>query len=79
MPSQAVEIDWRAATAPGANDGYLTLWINGLEKATLTALDNDTRRMDQVRLGAVSGIDAGTRGTYYFDAFASRRLSPIGF
>ena len=76
--AQAVEIDWRAASAPGANDGYLTLWINGLEKATLTALDNDTRRMDQVRLGAVSGIDAGTRGTYYFDAFASRRSSYIG-
>ena len=25
-----------------------------------------------------AGIDAGTRGTYFFDAFESRRLSYIG-
>jgi hypothetical protein len=29
-------------------------------------------------LGAVAGIDAGTRGTYYFDAFESRRQNYIG-
>ena len=76
--AQAVEIDWQAGSAPGANDGHLTLWIDGLQKTSLAALDNDTRRIDQVRLGAISGIDAGTRGAYYFDAFASRRLSSIG-
>jgi hypothetical protein len=41
-------------------------------------VDNDTRRIDQARLGAVSGIDTGTRGTYYFDAFESRRQTFIG-
>ncbi len=40
--------------------------------------DNDTRRIDRVRLGAVAGIDTGTRGTYYFDAFESRRQTAIG-
>ncbi|HEX9872656.1 MAG TPA: DUF4832 domain-containing protein [Candidatus Tectomicrobia bacterium] len=73
-----VELDWQAATAAGANDGYLTLWIDGVQKANLTAVDNDTRRIDRVRLGAVAGIDTGTRGTYFFDAFESRRQTSIG-
>ena len=40
-----------------------------VQQADLTGVDNDTRRIDQVRLGAVSGMDSGTRGTYFFDAF----------
>ncbi|MEK7324212.1 MAG: hypothetical protein AAB217_03015 [Chloroflexota bacterium] len=74
----SVEIDWRAATAAGANNGGLTLWIDGAQQADLTGVDNDTRRIDRARLGAVSGIDSGTRGAYYFDAFESRRATYIG-
>jgi hypothetical protein len=73
-----LEIDWQAATAPDANNGSLTFWIDGMQKAKLLNLDNDTRRIDRVRLGAIAGIDAGTRGAYYFDAFESRRYSYIG-
>ena len=73
-----IEIDWRAATQPGANDGGLTLWVDGVQRANLTGIDNDTWRIDRVRLGAVGGIDTGTRGTYYFDAFEARRLTYIG-
>jgi len=29
-------------------------------------------------LGALAGMDAGTSGTYYFDAFESRRQNYIG-
>jgi hypothetical protein len=76
--SHFIEFDWRAATAAGANNGSLTLWIDGVQKASLTAVDNDTLRIDRVRLGAVSGIDSGTRGTYYFDAFESRRQTYVG-
>jgi hypothetical protein len=74
----ALELDWRASTAAGANNGGLTFWIDGIQQADLTGVDNDTRRIDQVRLGAVSGVDNGTRGTYFFDAFESRRSSFIG-
>jgi hypothetical protein len=74
----ALELDWRAATAAGANNGGLTFWIDGVQQADLTGVDNDTRRIDQVRLGAVSGVDNGTRGTYFFDAFESRRSTFIG-
>jgi hypothetical protein len=73
-----IELDWRAATVPGANDGGITLWIDGAQQADLIGVDNDTRRIDRVRLGALTGIDTGTRGTYYFDAFESRRQTFIG-
>ena len=73
-----VEIGWQAATAAGANNGYLTLWIDGTQRANLTGVNNNTRRIDRVRLGPVSGVDSGTRGTYYFDAFESRRQTYIG-
>ena len=74
----ALEIDWRASTAAGANNGGLTFWVDGIQQANLTGIDNDTRRIDQIRLGATSGVDNGTRGSYYFDAFESRRLTFIG-
>ena len=73
-----IELDWRAATIAGANDGSLTLWIDGTQQANLTGMDNDTQRIDRVRLGALTGIDTGTRGTYYFDSFESRRFTYIG-
>lgn len=71
--SHFIELDWRAATAAGANNGGLTFWIDGVQRANFATIDNDTRRIDRVRLGAITGIDTGTRGTYYFDAFMSRR------
>jgi uncharacterized protein YjiK len=73
-----IEIDWQASTAVGANNGGVTLWIDGIQKANLTGVDNDTRRIDRIRLGGASGIDSGTRGTEYFDAFESRRQTYIG-
>jgi hypothetical protein len=67
----ALELDWRASTAAGANNGSLTFWIYGIQQADLTGVD-------QVRLGAVSGVDNGTRGIYFFDAFESHRSTFIG-
>ena len=74
----AIEFDWQAANSVGANNGSLSLWIDGAQKAALAGVDNDTRRVDRVRLGAIYGVDTGTHGTYYFDAFVSRRQSYIG-
>jgi len=76
--SHFIEFDWQAATAPGANDGSLTFWIDGVERSSLVAIDNDTRRIDSIRLGPIAAIDTGTRGTYLFDAFESRRQVYIG-
>jgi len=74
----SIELDWRASTASGANNGTLTFWIDGVQRANLTGVDNDTRRIDRVQLGVVSGLDSSTRGTTYFDAFESRRQTYIG-
>lgn len=76
--SHAIELDWQAATAAAANNGVLTLWIDGMLQTNVLSIDNDTRRIDAVRLGPSNGIDSGTRGTYYFDDFVSRRQSAIG-
>ncbi len=70
----SLEIDWQAA----ANNGSLAMWLDGTQQPGLTGVDNDTRRIDRVRIGGVYGIDTGTRGTYYFDDFVSRRQSYIG-
>ena len=80
--SHRIEIDWQSATSAGANNGSLRLWIDGTSEATptqtLSGIDNDTLRIEQVQLGPQGVIDAGTVGTYYFDAFVSRRTTFIG-
>ncbi len=80
LPSgwSSIEVDWRAATAVGANNGGLTLWVNGAQVTNLTAIDNDQQKVDWVALGAVNSVDSNTRGTYYFDEFESRRSNYIG-
>jgi hypothetical protein len=67
-----IEVEWDAAK-PGENDGKLKLKIDDVVRGNRIGLDNDTFRIDRIRLGAVSGIDAGTRGIYYFDQFGSFR------
>jgi hypothetical protein len=75
----AIEVEWRAATSPtGASNGGITLWIDGAQQASLSGVDNDTRRIESVQMGAVSGIDATTLGTYFLDGFESRRENYIG-
>ncbi len=64
--------------AAGANNGRLTFWLDGTQQASVTGINNDTRRIDTVRVGVVTGLDAGTSGTEYFDAFESRRQTYIG-
>ena len=76
--SHFIELDWWAATSSGANNGGVTLWVDGVQTGSLSGLDNDTRRIDQVRFGAVTGIDSSTSGSYYLDAFESRKQSYIG-
>ncbi|MBE0695567.1 MAG: hypothetical protein IH586_01460, partial [Anaerolineaceae bacterium] len=75
---QSIEFDWQAASAAGANDGSLAMWIDGVQKVSLTGIDNDTRSVEKVQLGAIANIDPGTSGTIYFDAFQSGRVEYIG-
>ncbi len=75
---RSVEVDWQAASAGGANDGRLDLWVDGATQTGLSGLDNDTLRVDYVRWGAIAQIDAGTTGTFYLDEFESVRQNYIG-
>jgi hypothetical protein len=72
-----LEIGWRAASRAAIHNGALRWWIDGDLKGKKTNLDNDTRRIDSVRWGAVGGVGA-TRGTFYLDAFVSTRGTRIG-
>jgi hypothetical protein len=74
----AIEVDWAAASAVGANDGYLTFWIDGVQQGSLTGIDDDSYRMERVRLGPSYIYGTGTSGTYFFDGFESRRQTYIG-
>lgn len=68
-----IEVEWVASTGAGANNGQLTLWIDGVLKQTVTAIDSDTEVIDFVRFGAAQNVDAGTTGTLYLDDFVSSR------
>jgi hypothetical protein len=72
-----IEIDWQSATSADINNGSLTFWIDNLEVASLTGINNDTQQIDFVRLGALD-VAHGIRGSYYLDAFESHRQTYIG-
>jgi hypothetical protein len=76
--SHKLEIDWKAASAAGANKGKVTFWVDGVQKGTFTNIDNDTCWVDYVQLEAVNGVDSSTIGSYFINAFVSRRDGSIG-
>jgi hypothetical protein len=75
---RAVELNWVKATAAGANNGRLDLWVDGVARTGLSLLDNDVSGINYARWGTVSGVDAGTSGSFRLDDFASQRTGYIG-
>ncbi|MFN8414081.1 MAG: LamG-like jellyroll fold domain-containing protein, partial [Anaerolineales bacterium] len=75
---QEIEVEYSVSSAVNSNDGYVKLWLNDTLVDTVSGVDNDTRVVDTVSLGAVNSIDTGTSGTIYFDEFESRKNSHIG-
>ncbi len=73
----SLELDWRAAGEAGAEGGWVTVWVDELEVAALGGLRNGGQRIDRVHLGAVGGLDAGTKGTCSFDNFKATRARAI--
>ena len=59
-------------------------WVHVAERRRLFEIRHelldivDTLRVDRVRLGSITGMDATTSGIYYFDTFESRRQTYIG-
>jgi hypothetical protein len=58
------ELDWKASSAPGADDGFLDVWIDGVHQGagnpTLSGVDNDTKRLSRPCLGCVYGHSSTT-------------------
>lgn len=68
-----LEVDWTRSSGPGAADGVMRVWLDGVLMDTVNNLDNDECNIDFVRWGAVGGVDLNTDGTQYFDLFESFR------
>ncbi|MDY7096309.1 MAG: hypothetical protein SX243_25320 [Acidobacteriota bacterium] len=68
-----LEVDWTAASGPGAADGEMRVWLDGTLIETVPNLDNDECAIDFVRWGAVGGVDPNTDGAQNFDLFESFR------
>jgi len=73
--SHQYSVDWKASSAPGANDGYAKLYKNGTLRKSLLNLDNDLQRVDMARFGAFGAVDASTSGSFYLDDFISTRTA----
>lgn len=73
--SHQYSVDWKASSAPGANDGYVKLYKNGTLRKSLLNLDNDAQRVDMARFGAFGAVDATTSGSMYLDDFISTRTA----
>ncbi len=78
---RAIEFDWQASD--GSDNGALDFWMDGWSAAELSAtglsgLDNNDQTIDYARMGAVSGIQAGTSGNVFFDDFEAHRDTGIG-
>jgi hypothetical protein len=73
-----IDVGWRRATGPGANNGLFVLEIDGSVAGTQSGLDNDAGGgLDSVQLGlATSGTrpPPGPHRTVFADSFESWRL-----
>jgi hypothetical protein len=57
---------WKKSTAPGANDGYAKIYVDGELYTASTGIDNDVRVVDWTDFGMEGAIWGGT-GTYWLD------------
>lgn len=75
---RAVELVWLAATSDGSNDGGAILLVDDVLKQNITDINNDTLRVNAVRLGGVFGNADTVSGRIDFDSFKSQRTTQIG-
>ncbi|MCH9649733.1 MAG: S8 family serine peptidase [Deltaproteobacteria bacterium] len=66
-----VELVWTKADS-GQSNGSLALSVNDVRRQIID-LDNDSRQIDEIRLGILAGRNADTEGLFMFDEFESCR------
>lgn len=65
--AHAIEFNFVASSSRRATDGLSKLWVDGTQVAKLTDLNTQVDTVNQLTLGALRGLDPGTRGNIYFD------------
>ena len=73
-----VEVEWAAASAPGANDGMIQISRvdNPAQTSGIANVDNDQKEVDRFEIGVFAN-PIPLSDTYYFDEFESfRTLAP---
>lgn len=81
-----VELQWSAATAAGANNGFVNVWVNGVaQPSDLAGLDSEAQVINYARWGSVTGAATGTPypgaggvNTFRLDDFGSQRSGYLG-
>jgi hypothetical protein len=74
-----IEVDWQAASVPGANDGFAELYIDGVLKEALTGLDNDTLHITHYGIGITNLTDGlSFSGKFFIDDVGTSNLGYIG-
>lgn len=71
-----IEITWTKSTAPGANNGSITMTNLSAPGTTITmgGIDNDTHEIDSANVGTFTGGNTfNFVGSYDFDSFESFR------
>ncbi len=80
----AVELEWSAATAAGANNGFVNFWVNGAAQPGLSGLDSETQVLNYSRWGSVTGAALSSPppgvavNTFKLDDFGSQRSGYMG-
>ena len=62
LTTEKIGIIWRAATEPGADDGYVRLLKNDSPRGTVNDLANDTRIVREIRIGTPAGSVGAVAG-----------------
>ena len=69
---QRIRAKWKAASAPGANDGYLRLLRGKKLVGSIESLANDAHRINRAHFGQVTKGRKHTNGQVYYDNFRSK-------
>lgn len=67
--------EWQRSSAPGANDGFLKTYKNGVLRKTISNIDNDTLTVGSVRMGGMGNVASTSGCTVDFDDFVSTRTA----
>ncbi len=67
-----IQVDWKAATGVGTDDGWGILWIDDVLQESIFGVDNDTLTIRGIRLGITTRMVGITlTGMLYMDHFYS--------